>query len=83
MNIHRSIEYPHVINCRFLLGEDFFRSLLEEVFSPKIACGLLFWMYTTVPVASAYKDKGRSRSVIMALAASQIILFFLSATPFY
>ena len=40
-------------------------------------------MYTTVPAALAHNDKGRSRLVSMALVASQIVLFFLFATPFY
>ena len=31
MNIHMSAKYPHVINCRFLLG----KKTLEEVFTKK------------------------------------------------
>ena len=46
-------------------------------------CGVQFCTYTAVLVASAHRCMGRSWSWSMALAASMIILFFLSVTPFY
>ena len=45
-------------------------------------CGVRFYTYTAVLAASAHICIGRSWSWSMALAASMIILFFLSAIPF-
>jgi len=42
----------------------------------------LFWRYTAVLTAFAYKATDISFSVIMDLVISQIVLFLLSATPF-
>ena len=45
-------------------------------------CGVRFYTYTAVLAASDHRCIGRSWSWSMALAASMIILFFLSVTPF-
>ena len=46
-------------------------------------CGVQFYTYTTILAASAQICIRRSWSLSIALATSMIVLFFLSAIPFY
>ena len=70
---------PNIL--RWLTSSFFQEKTSSGVLFSSTLCGVRFCTYTAILVASAHRCMGRSWSWSMALAASMIILFFLSATP--